>query len=91
MQKHRSIPKNPDIANTFFRAGFIESWGQGIEKICTLCCDFGIPEPEYIVHPRDIMILFKANEEYVSEMAKIKTGSFVEESQKNSENYPENT
>lgn len=25
MQKHRSLPHNPDIANTFFRAGFIES------------------------------------------------------------------
>lgn len=33
MQKHRSLPHNPDIANTFFRAGFIESWGRGIEKI----------------------------------------------------------
>lgn len=91
MQKHRSIPRNPDIANTFFRAGFIESWGRGIEKICTMCRDFGIPEPEYIVHPLDIMILFKATEEYVSEMAKIKTGSFGEESQEKSENYPETT
>lgn len=91
MQKHRSIPKNPDIANTFFRAGFIESWGRGIEKICTMCRDFGIFEPEYIVHPRDIMILFKANEEYVSEMTKIKAGSFSEESQKNPENYPGTT
>ena len=49
-----------------------------------MCRDFGIPEPEYIVHPRDIMILFKATEEYVSEMAKIKTGIFGEESQKSS-------
>ena len=91
MQKHRSIPRNPDIANTFSRAGLIESWGRGIEKICTMCRDFGITEPEYIVHPRDIMILFKATEEYVSEMAKIKTGSFGEESQEKSENYPETT
>ncbi len=30
---HRSIPFNPDIANVFFRAGLIESWGRGIEKI----------------------------------------------------------
>ena len=27
MQKHSSIPYNPDIANAFFRAGFVESWG----------------------------------------------------------------
>ncbi len=26
-----------------------ESWGRGIEKICTFCKNYGIPEPEYIV------------------------------------------
>lgn len=56
MQKHRSLPHNPDIANTFFRAGFIESWGHGIEKICNLCKEYGITEPEYTVHPNDIMM-----------------------------------
>ena len=61
MQKHRSLPHNPDIANTFFRAGFIESWGRGIEKICTLCKNYGIPEPEYTVHPGDIMLKFISN------------------------------
>ena len=62
MKKHRSLPHNPDIANTFFRAGFIESWGRGIEKICNLCKEYGISEPEYTVHPNDIMMMFKANE-----------------------------
>ena len=62
MQKHRSLPHNPDIANTFFRAGFIESWGRGIEKICNLCREYGIAEPEYTVHPNDIMMMFKAND-----------------------------
>ena len=59
-QKHRSLPHNPDIANTFFRAGFIESWGRGVEKICNLCKNYEIPDPVYIVHPCDIMIMFKA-------------------------------
>ena len=62
MKKHRSLPHNPDIANTFFRAGFIESWGRGIEKICNLCKEYGIAEPEYTVHPNDIMMMFKAND-----------------------------
>ena len=62
MQKHRSLPHNPDIANTFFRAGFIESWGRGIEKICNLCKEYGIAEPEYTVHSNDIMMMFKAGE-----------------------------
>ena len=62
MQKHRSLPHNPDIAYTFYRAGFIESWGRGIEKICTLCKEYGIPTPEYTVHRNDIMMMFKARE-----------------------------
>lgn len=62
MQKHRSLPHNPDIANTFFRAGFIESWGRGIEKICNLCKEYGIAEPKYTVHLNDIMMMFKAND-----------------------------
>ena len=58
-QKHRSLPHNPDIAYTFFRAGFVESWGRGVEKICRLCKEHGIPEPEYMVHSNDIMMLFR--------------------------------
>lgn len=35
------------IANTFFRTGFIESWGRGIEKIKDSCKTAGNPMPEY--------------------------------------------
>jgi len=34
-KNHRSEPFNPDIANAFFKAGYIESWGRGIEKVIT--------------------------------------------------------
>lgn len=33
LQKHPSIPYNPDIANTLFRSGDIEVWGRGYRKI----------------------------------------------------------
>lgn len=33
LDKHPSHPFNPLIANAFFRSGYIESWGRGIEKI----------------------------------------------------------
>jgi ATP-dependent DNA helicase RecG len=33
LQKHPSIPYNPDIANTLFRSGDIEAWGRGYRKI----------------------------------------------------------
>ena len=62
MSKHRSKPFNPNIANGFFRAGLIETWGRGIEKICEACIEHGTPIPEYTVHPEDIMVMFKCNE-----------------------------
>ena len=37
MEPHDSVPYNPDIANVFYRAGFIENWGRGIETICSAC------------------------------------------------------
>ena len=33
LKKHSSRPRNRNIANAFFKAGFIESWGRGYEKI----------------------------------------------------------
>ena len=62
-EKHRSNPLNPEIATTFYRAGYIESWGRGIDKICTLCKDYGIENPEYTLHSNDIMILFRAKDD----------------------------
>ena len=43
--KHSSQPFNPDIANAFFRAGMIEAWGRGIEKMQEDCKADGVPEP----------------------------------------------
>lgn len=42
---HRSEPHNPMIANVFFRAGMIESWGRGIENITKSCKAAGKREP----------------------------------------------
>jgi ATP-dependent DNA helicase RecG len=43
---HVSHPYNPDIANTFFRAGEIEAWGRGIERIFAACRKAGTPKPK---------------------------------------------
>ena len=60
MGKHRSRPYNPLIANTFFRAGFIEAWGRGIEKNKDSCKEAGNPMPEYTIKREDIMIMFQS-------------------------------
>ncbi|MDR2715632.1 MAG: MarR family transcriptional regulator [Coriobacteriaceae bacterium] len=36
-KKHPSVPRNPNIANTFFRAGMVEGWGRGYEKVVEVC------------------------------------------------------
>lgn len=46
LETHPSIPFNPDIANTFFRAGSIEAWGRGIQRIRDDCKTHGSPEPQ---------------------------------------------
>lgn len=33
MKKHSSFPRNHNIANVFYKAGFVESWGRGFKKI----------------------------------------------------------
>ena len=65
MGKHTSKPYNPRIAHVFYLAGFIESWGRGIEKICSACQRDGVHQPEYTVHPGDIMIKFTAPEDRI--------------------------
>ena len=57
---HASKPYNPDIARVFYRAGYIESWGRGIQKIRDACKYLGVDEPEYVVHGEDIMVKFEA-------------------------------
>ena len=33
MKKHSSFPRNRNIANVFYKAGFVETWGRGFKKI----------------------------------------------------------
>ncbi|MCK5294373.1 MAG: winged helix-turn-helix transcriptional regulator, partial [Arcobacteraceae bacterium] len=44
---HRSIPFNPDIANAFFKAGYIESWGRDIEKVIKASKDYNGITPSF--------------------------------------------
>ncbi len=43
--EHTSKPFNPDIANTFSKAGLIEAWGQGTLRIIDECKKYKIAAP----------------------------------------------
>lgn len=55
-QKHPSKPHNPDIANTFFRAGYIESWGRGTIKMINACKEHKIAPPTFSNIPPDFQV-----------------------------------
>ncbi len=78
MGKHASLPYNPDIAHIFYLAGFIESWGRGVEKICDSLKADDLPMPEYTVHPGDIMIKFTGPEDRIIRMGNGASGSLSE-------------
>jgi len=59
LQKHSSIPYNPDISNAFFRAGYIEAWGRGTIKIIEQCKEHGLPNPEFKNTGKDIWVVFR--------------------------------
>ncbi|HBM15390.1 MAG TPA: transcriptional regulator [Lentisphaeria bacterium] len=44
---HLSVPRNSLLAETFYLAGFIESWGRGTVKIVEKCREQGLPEPDF--------------------------------------------
>jgi len=61
MLKHSSIPYNPDIANAFFRAGYVESWGRGTIKIIEKCKEYNLPKPDFQNKGKDFWVIFKKN------------------------------
>ena len=57
--KHSSRPYNPDIANAFFRSGYVEAWGRGIEKITGQCLAADLPEPQFAPEGSDFWTIFR--------------------------------
>ncbi len=47
---HASFPRNELLADIFYKAGFIESWGRGTLKVLQECKNHGLPEPKIINH-----------------------------------------
>ncbi len=70
-QKHSSKPRNPNIANAFFRAGYIEAWGRGTIKIIEQCRKYDLPTPEFKNEGSDFWITFNKdifNKDYLESL-----------------------
>lgn len=70
-EKHNSKPYNPLIANVFFLAGFIESWGRGFEKIKEECKKTNTPLPKVKVTSGGVMIYCTPSEKYMKSLQQL--------------------
>ncbi|MGS2762746.1 ATP-binding protein [Sinomicrobium sp. M5D2P9] len=69
--KHPSHPRNKTIAEIFFKAGYIETWGRGISMIMDTCREAGLPEPTIEETAGGIQVTFLKNifsEDYLRQL-----------------------
>jgi len=57
--KHKSIRRNPLIAECFFNIGFIERWGTGTQRIIKSCVEQGLPEPLFEIKSGDLVVTLR--------------------------------
>lgn len=56
---HKSVLRNPAIAEMLYFAGYIERWGSGIKAMNTLVKQAGLPEPVYEEIGSNFVVTFK--------------------------------
>jgi len=59
LSKHSSQPRNPDIATAFFRSGYVEAWGKGMDNMKNLCLEAKIPVPQFSCKGNDFWTIFR--------------------------------
>ena len=59
LDKHSSQPRNPDIATAFFRSGYVEAWGRGMDKMKSLCIEAKIPAPQFSTKGNEFWTIFR--------------------------------
>lgn len=58
-REHKSIPRNPLIANLLFLIKYIERWGTGTNKIIEQCRKHGLPEPIFKEEVGGFAVVFR--------------------------------
>ena len=69
--EHLSKPRNKLLADVFYKAGFIESWGRGTLEIVNRCLKQELPEPDFIEEYgvfKTVLYKSKWNEEKLKKM-----------------------
>ncbi|MDR2824422.1 MAG: putative DNA binding domain-containing protein [Prevotellaceae bacterium] len=61
-REHSSFPRNRLIAKTFFRAGYVETWGRGILNIVDYLKKENIAAPHFKIENNSFTMFFDRNE-----------------------------
>jgi ATP-dependent DNA helicase RecG len=61
-REHVSRPRNPLIAEVFYRRGLIERWGRGTQRIVELCRMAGQLEPEFDEQSGNVLVRFRLSQ-----------------------------
>jgi ATP-dependent DNA helicase RecG len=78
---HASFLRNPLLADIFYKAGYIESWGRGTLNIINYCASVNLPEPKMSEETNGfLLVIYK----YSKSSEKV-----PETTQKLPRNYPE--
>lgn len=67
--QHASRPFNPDVANAFFRAGEIEAWGRGIQRVLDACREASAPQPRILVDAGELSVEFPFSAAYLDSVS----------------------
>lgn len=63
---HLSKPVNPLLADIFYKAGLIESWGRGTLKIVEECKKQNLKEPDFILNNNYFSVIFHRKDKDVT-------------------------
>ena len=72
-EKHPSKPRNIAIADIFFKAGYIETWGRGMSKIFDSCKKQNLPVPVIEEIANGFQIIFYKSREKSREKSRDKS------------------
>ena len=60
-QRHLSVQRNPLIADIFHRAGLIEKWGRGTNRVIAMCREAGMSAPKFEEITGAAVVTFRVN------------------------------
>lgn len=57
---HKSVLRNPLIAETFHRTGAVEAWGRGTNRVIDACRNWGVETPTFEEQSGAVTVTFRA-------------------------------